>query len=422
MHEAAPRPAVRGIDRRRFLRASARAALAAPSLPALLAACTPERRPRTRTPSPNHAVARPDEPVVLSAPGGLEAIAPGLAPESGATLDLYTWDRYLWHFVVDRFAEQNGASFRIATFADLAREAVPRLASGTATPDVFWTTFDYLSRLVAADLLLPLQHAYIPNLRANVWSTFRDPFYDRGWRYSVPYAVYATGIEYRRDRVHDDEVAERGWAILWDARYAGRVAVYDDYREAIAAALLRRGVTDLDTGDPDALDAAERDLLTLRRRSGVRVSADDALTGVASGKVLLAQARSGDAIAAQAYLPAGTPPDVLGFWRPEDGRGPVGNDTMVVPAAADDPVLAHLFLDFMLDGTWAMRNFAWTGYQPPIRSIDSDRAIGGGYVPEPLAMAILREDDLDRGIPMTELASADDGRWQDVWRSFTQAG
>ncbi len=54
--------------------------------------------------------------------------------------------------------------------------------------------------MVAADLLRPLNHDYIPNID-NLWPQFQNPWYDAGWRYSVPYTVYTTGIGWRTDMV-----------------------------------------------------------------------------------------------------------------------------------------------------------------------------------------------------------------------------
>ena len=63
----------------------------------------------------------------------------------------------------------------------------------------------------------------------------------------------------------------------------------------------------------------------------------------------LGQMWSGDIVNAQYYLPKGSRSDVLRYWFPEDGKGLVDNDLMVVLADGNNPVLAHLFIDHMLD-------------------------------------------------------------------------
>ena len=88
----------------------------------------------------------------------------------------------------------------------------------------------------------PLNHDLIPNLEKNVWKVYQNPFYDQGWTYTIPYVTWTTGIGYRRDHISDDEMAAKGYDILWDPQYYGKTAFYDDYRTALGMALLRNGV------------------------------------------------------------------------------------------------------------------------------------------------------------------------------------
>ena len=46
-------------------------------------------------------------------------------------------------------------------------------------------------------------------------------------------------------------------------------------------------------------------------------------TLVPSGQIWIHHAWSGDMAAAPYYLPKGVTPDVLGYWFPQDGKGPV---------------------------------------------------------------------------------------------------
>ncbi len=72
----------------------------------------------------------------------------------------------------------------------------------------------------------------------------------------------------------------------------------------------------------------------------------------------------------------------------------------------------------MIDEHWAVKNFSWNGYQPPLTSLNPDSLIGQGYVPETLDKAVVRQEDFDRGLFELELPPADDQKWQDVWDQF----
>ena len=93
-----------------------------------------------------------------------------------------------------------------------------------------------------------------------------------------------------------------------------------------------------------------------------------------AGQLGISQMWSGDIVNAQYYLPKGQSADILRYWFPEDGKGLVDNDLMVVLKGGNSPVLAHLFLDHMLDEKNALKNFGYIGYQPPQNALDTDAA------------------------------------------------
>ena len=67
----------------------------------------------------------------------------------------------------------------------------------------------------------------------------QDPYYDQGSLYSLPYTIYHTGMAWRTDivPVEPEELAagSNPYEIFWNADYAGKVGIYDVYREALLA-------------------------------------------------------------------------------------------------------------------------------------------------------------------------------------------
>jgi spermidine/putrescine transport system substrate-binding protein len=117
-------------------------------------------------------------------------------------------------------------------------------------------------------------------------------------------------------------------------------------------------------------------------------------------------------------MPKGGDPEVLRYWAPSDGKGSVGNDLMAIPKAASNPVLAHHFLNFMLDNDVAIKNFSWVGYQPPLTAMDPDRLVSDGYVLETLEPAIVRPENFRNGYRQLALRPDVDSLWQSVWSQF----
>jgi spermidine/putrescine transport system substrate-binding protein len=403
---------LKSLDRREFLRNTAALSLSFSGVAAALSACSGSGGPVIND---ELIFARPNAPVTLPIDDDNPPLEDGLEAEVGATLKIYNWEEYLWPRIADEFAEKYDIALEISTFSDMD-EALATLRSG-ADFDVFFHRTDVISKLVAEKLLQPLNHSYIPNFGANVWSVYHNPFYDLGARYGVPYTVYTTGIVWRADRVDEDIAAlSNPYEIFWDERYKNRVHLLDDYRETISMALLKNGITDLNTDDEAALATVADDLASLATNvGGLDI---DAYTDVPGGEAWIHQAWSGDAIASQYYFPKGEDPSVIRYWFPPDGRGAVANDCIGVVRRARNPALAHLFIDHLLDSDVATRNFGWNGYQPPQTRLAPSRLVADGYVPRELKNTITRRSSFNSGFMQLELSPEVDDRWHRVWNEF----
>jgi spermidine/putrescine transport system substrate-binding protein len=317
---------------------------------------------------------------------------------------------------VKKFEKQHNVQVSITTFEN-EDEAIAKLTAGNAGFDVWWTTVDLVSRAVAGKVIQPLNHSYLPNL-ANVWPELQNPYYDQHSRYTVPYTAYTTGIAWRTDKVKKAPADYANpYDIFWDShQYAGKVAVLDDQREALAMALLRRHILDVNTEDPALIDRAEKDLSQLTSIANVKVNVND-YTDVPSGSTYISQAWSGDIAGAPEYLPKGVKPTVLGYWRP-DVHAATQNDMIGILRAAKHPVLAHVFLNFMLDNANGLENFTWNGYIPPLTSIDPNKLVSQGYIPANLASTIVRQSDFAKGVTIDALTTEGQALWQNAWSSF----
>jgi spermidine/putrescine transport system substrate-binding protein len=127
---------------------------------------------------------------------------------------------------------------------------------------------------------------------------------------------------------------------------------------------------------------------------------------------------SGDVVNAVSYLPKGVKPTVLGYWFPEDGRGAVDNDLNVILKGGKNPVLAHLFLNHMLDTKTALGNFSYIGYQPPQNSLDIEKVVSDGFIPANLSAAVVKREYFTEGYRLLELPPAADAAWHQVWTRF----
>jgi spermidine/putrescine transport system substrate-binding protein len=418
------------LSRRQFLTRAAFAAVAAPSLVALLDGCASSSVVGPGTgPVPSGSasggllIASPDNPVTWPIADDNQPIADGLEPEQGGVLQLYNYADYIAPSLIKAFKAKYASyniDVQLSTFND-TEEAITKIRSGDTPYDIYFASYDQIGKMVAAQIVQPLNHSYIPNM-TNVWPSFENPWYDGEWRYTVPYTVYTTGMGWNSELVAENIGSlSNPYASLWDTKYNGKTAVLDDYHTCMAMVLLKNGVTDINTADPAQIAMMSDQLTALREATGPKVNIT-MYNDLPLGQVGLTQMWSGDVVNAVYYLPKGKSPTILNYWFPEDGKGEVDNDMLYVLKGGKNPVLAHLFLDFMLDKDNALKNFGYTGYQPPQTAINPEQLVQDEYLPPNLKSATVLPEYFDVGYRLLELPPAVMVQWQQVWQKFKAGG
>ena len=82
-------------------------------------------------------------------------------------------------------------------------------------------------------------------------------------------------------------------------------------------------------------------------------------------------------------------------------------------------MLAHAFLNFMLDKKNAYDNFVqFNGYTPPQNTIDADTLVKQGLIPKSLAAAVLRPDQFANNQELLALSVEGSTLWQNAWSKF----
>src|SRR5579862_9793253 len=374
------------ISRRGFLRQGTAAGLLLGGGGSLLAACSSGSSGSSGKPGTTASTGtgnltsggiplpRPNNPVTWPLYKDNPAIANGLAPETNATLRLYNWVAYINPDCLKAFGKKYNCKVEVTTFENMD-DALAKLRSGQNLGfDVFFPTVDVMDQMVYRKIIQPLNHSYLPNI-SQAWTDFTNPFYDGKWQYTVPYTIYTTGIAWRKDHVHENPYAMANpWAMPWQAKYKGKVAILDDARESISLGLMKNGIFNLNTTDPAQITAAGQQLQDLAHMTNVHIDNND-YTEIPSGQIWIHHAWSGDIAAAASYMPKGVPVDVVGYWFPAEGRGPTANDTNTILRGAQNPVLAHLFLDYLQDLDNALTNISYNGYMQPVYGVTEDRLV-----------------------------------------------
>lgn len=267
------------------------------------------------------------------------------------TLKLFTWGEYLGENVISDFEEQFGVNVIIEYFD--SNEMMYTKLQGGDSYDVLIPSDYMIQRLVAEDMLQPIDKSLIPNMEV-LTDGVKNLAFDPENEYSVPYFWGTVGLVYNTQNVPAELIEEQGWDILKNTDYAGDIYMYDSERDSFMVALKALGYS-MNTENDEEIDEAYQWLLELNDTMDPAYVTDEVIDNMMNGTKDIAVVYSGDATVVLDENPD------MDFFMPEEGTN-VWCDSMVIPSNAQNPLLAHEFINFMLTYDAAYDNTITVGY------------------------------------------------------------
>ncbi len=249
-------------------------------------------------------------------------------------LNLYGWSEYIPQELLDAFSKEYGLKVNYDTYAS-NEELLAKLQAGAGQYDVIIPSDYTVGIMIAQGMLEPIDVTQIPNF-ANVDDQFKNPAYDPGNKYTVPYQWGSVGIAVNTEKVTKPITK---YADLWDPAFKGQLVVLDDEREIIGMALLTLGY-DKNSVDPAQLDAAKKKLIELTPNIKLYDS-DSPKTALLSGEAVAGVVWNGEAALAHQENPK------IAYILPEEGMG-LWVDNLAVPKGAPHKDAAIAFLNWVL--------------------------------------------------------------------------
>ena len=293
--------------------------------------------------------------------------------EKKPELHIYTWSDYIAPDVIEGFEAEYGCKVVIDTF-DSNETMYAKLKAGGTGYDIIMPS-SYLVELMAREgLVSKLDHAKLPNVKANFDPSFANQVIDPSFTFSVPYAITYPGFCYAKDRMPEGADVE-SWSILCNDALKSKITLLDDIREVIGAGLMSLGYS-VNSTNPAEIDAAVEQVLVWKKNIR-KFDAESYKTEVPSGATILGHGYSTDVT--QVIVgdeEEGNPPRKdIGFALPKEGFT-IAFDEMVLSAAAPNPDLAYEFMNFMYEGDKAKANMEYImgpmPVKPGIDALDAD--------------------------------------------------
>ena len=307
-------------------------------------------------------------PAALAAPDGVE-VAPGYDytrfKDAGITLNVYNWGEYISNGtdgsmdVVKEFENLTGIRVNYTTY-DTNESLYAKLKSGGGNYDVIIPSDYMIGKMAAEGMLEELDPANIPNA-ALIGDAYRSKPFDPQNKYSVAYTWGLVCIVYNRTMVDEGDL-EQGWGILWDEKYAGKVLMFNNSRDAFAIAgkLLGNSI------NPGSVLEIEQAAEKLKEQKSVVQSyvMDEVFDKMSGGEAALAPYYTGDGMTMMEDNPD------LAIFLPAEGTNRFV-DAMCIPKGARHKEAAEMFINFMCETEVALANAEYICYSSPQTEVRS---------------------------------------------------
>lgn len=292
-----------------------------------------------------------------------------------ATLYVYNWGEYIsdgsegcldsnaafeeWYY------ENYGVKVKVNYSTFSSNESLyAKLSSGSVSYDVVVPSDYMIERLIAEDLLAPLNYDNIPdigNILPEFWGeTSEHSAHDPGNVYSVPYLYGMIGIIYNTTMVDADDPSLGSWKLMWDERHAGNILQFNNSRDAFGSAQYLLGLDVNSDSEADWRKALDK----LKEQKPILQGyvMDEIYNKMENGSAGIAAYYAGD------YLAMYENNQDLEFFYPEEGTN-LYVDAMCIPKSSKNKEIAERYINFMLTEEPAIANAEYTYYASPNRLV-----------------------------------------------------
>lgn len=332
------------------------------------------------------------------------------------------------HPSLDKFTQDTGIKVNYKTVISdndpFFGTIQPALAAGqdTGWDLIVITNGQVLSKLIRLNYLTPLDHTYLKTFAANAADAYKNPSYDPGNDFTVPWQSGITGIGYN-PKLTGREITS--FKDLLDPAFKGKVGMFGDTLDLPNFAMAGLGINP-ETSTPDDWKKTA-DALTKQRDDGIvrQYYQQNYTAHLQSGDVWLTMAWSGDVFQLQN---SGSPD--LKFVVPDEG-GIIWTDNMCIPAKAQHPVDAITYMDYVYKPEIAAMIAEWVNYITPVpaaqaviekdaaKASGSDAAYLKGVAESPLVFPT--KEIYDRTFRYRVLQPDEEDEWNSTFEPIYQA-
>jgi spermidine/putrescine transport system substrate-binding protein len=286
-----------------------------------------------------------------------------LEGKPSGSLTISNWPLYIDKGTVPAFEKATGVNVKyiedVNDNTEFFGKMRPLLQQGESGDRSIFVVTDWMAKKMR-DLgyLQTLDKSALPAVEENLRSSLKDPSFDPGREYSIPWQSGMTGIIVRKDLAPD----LKSICDLFDPKYKGKVDFLTEMRDTVPLVMKCEGV-DVDQATEedwmkaiDKIDAAA-DSGQIRRFTG-----NDYASDLTSGNAVAVIGWSGDAVQLQIDNPNIE-------WRMPTEGCIIWSDNMVIPVGAPNPTAAEAFMDYVYEPKNQAQIAEYVNYVTPVEGV-----------------------------------------------------
>jgi len=268
---------------------------------------------------------------------------------SAAELNLYNWTVYINPEILSDFSKETGIKVNLDNYGT-NEEMLAKIQAGATGYDIVFPSVHMQDIMTKLQLLRPAGLKALKgydNIDQKYFLSQTDTDHD----ICLPYNRGTTGLMYNKKLIGGTSADT--WKVVFDppAELRGKIAMLDDVRETIGAALIYNGFP-INSTDPKQL-AKARDTILKAKPYWAAMLTDGIGDKVINGDFIVAQWWSGTAVQTM-----DTKPDDIGYSIPKEGANGFQED-MCLLSSAPNIESAKRFFEYMMRPEVNAKNTNW---------------------------------------------------------------
>lgn len=272
-------------------------------------------------------------------------------------LNVYNWGEYISDGsdnsinINKEFEEITGIKVNYSTFAS-NEELYVKLKVGGIAYDIIIPSDYMIAKLIKENLIQKLNYKNIPS-HTNIQPRFYKEIYDPNGEYSIAYTWGVNGIIYNKKLVDEENI---DWDILFNEKYAGKILMYYNPRDAFGVAQAYLNYSLNTTKESELRECAR--ILKEQKPLVQAYVMDEIYDKMEAEEAAIGVYYAGDSLT---MIDNNTN---LNFVIPSKGAN-LFVDALCIPSNAENIEAAELYINFLCEGEVALANIEYINYASP---------------------------------------------------------